>query len=223
MNLKKILQKSWNVANALFAIASGILTDLFYDLITEAHIEGELDGNKIKLEFIDSYPLWIQLIFVFITFLIIWFLLSFILPLIYNCIYSSIPHNIPTISANEAYSVYCNCKEELEDLYNKITNNTNTELSAVYFTKTCMIFQKIKKVFCSKKEINHKIVKKTFRKNNSINIIDTHISDYEYNAILKLLSEMLTTTYDNIVTKTDLLNSDYKKVSEQIGKMHVNE
>lgn len=232
MKNNDIFRNRNKIASALTAVASGMLTDLIYDIIAAEYFEGQIIDGTIQIIKISQYNTFEKICLIIILFSFSWVLLSYCIPLISYFINLFRHYNIPKIDSEKLLNTYKECKEKIIELQERTQNAINTNNSyIIIFSDISLLIIRLHKLFCSGKEQNKNIIKASFRSNSTVNDIDIRISLYEYIAIIDVSQNILQLSYKKMpLNIRELLDKDYinicycindlKQIPEELNLFH---
>lgn len=219
MNNKGFLKDKVEIARTLSAVVAGMLTDLLYDMLADEHFEGQILDGVIQINRISEYTTLQRIGIISVLFLALWVFFSYIVPLMSYCLYSLWHHNKPRINNKEVLNTYTECKEKIFILRERAQNmvKENDCACVVIFCDVCLLIGKLYNVFCSGKEQNERVIRNIFRTGSTVNDMNNRLSSYEYLAIIDIIQNTLTLSYNNASQEPGgLLESDYNNMVSRL-------
>ena len=87
----------------------------------------------------------------------------------------------------------------------------------VIFCDVCLLIGKLYDVFCSGKEQNERVIRNIFRTGSTVNDMNNRLSSYEYLAIIDIIQNTLTLSYNNASQEPGgLFESDYNNMVSRL-------
>lgn len=219
MIIKKLFPDN-NIQNALFAVASSILTSILCDEFTDGNYVIQQTAEQIKIIQIREHNFVMQIFFIIGIYLIIWCLITLLVPRIFHFLSRFRYPKIKNYSKKMVVSHYKETKHSILKLHGVICNEgkeNDISYITLYTEELSCIINKMYATFCSPKEYNRKVIKSSFRKGVSINDIGLFISPYEYYALIEEIKKLLDICLSN---NTDPISQlDYEKLQARINKL----
>lgn len=197
------------IANSLFAIASGVLTNTIYDELCTSYFEQNIIDDRIIFIELNKLSLFSQVFIIILMFLSIWFVLAVLLPEIYLIVKRKIQFRQHRLYTNkEIINVYNQVKENTLNLMNKYNllqsnSNGNSYDSLMIASDIFNCVNELYIVFNGKSKIQKNTIHSVFRNGVTVNDINKKISIYEYIATLDNIRFLLDAICNNPQSETD--------------------
>ena len=221
INAEKMYNRLNKITISLISIASGILTNILYDILAEKHYCGILSKYNIRIIEMSKFSLIEQLILIFLIFITIWIILSFFIPVLIKIINSTKFHDKPLYSRSRMINEYILLKTSIikaqEDIDNlKLSNENYT----IIFYDICSAVMKFYRIFNNGNLSNKRIVETIFKQNNSsIKNVINKIPLYEYLSILNISQSLLKKCTTKIISNHEGLKKDYSEINIYIEEL----
>lgn len=192
MKLKGFLREN-RVWSALSAVASSVLTDLFYDEISATSYSVIMQGAEPLIVEVDAYPLISKLLIIAGVFLSIWLTIGILFPLIVGFVKTRCYKRVKIYSSESICKLY---KEETNNVLlitEAVTNfeHPNAFAATLYISRLMSVVNNLYVIFCSPKSSTRRSITASFRNGGSLDNIDNRISVYEYEELLNEIERLL--------------------------------
>lgn len=131
---------------AVFAAASGVLTELICHSLFETKYSIEIDKNGITLTPVENYSVQGKVLLIFLLFFFIWLCLSFLLPRIQKALLSLCRVKRPVYSKQEIIKTYYTAKNDFAAISQSI--NSGVTSPEIYWEDLMRCINSLYVVFC---------------------------------------------------------------------------
>lgn len=209
------MKKENKLFEALFAIASGILTEIIYSEISISRYEKKIIDGVETIEEISRYTALTKIGIILLLFFVIWIILSFVLPRIKYIFKTAIPKKKPTYNTKEIIGIFYNTKQTVQNISFVLNNNfSKISFATLYLNDLVNCINKLHVVFCSKNKKQKKTVNFLLYNSLSVNTNGQFISKFEYLTLISII--------DNLFNECTMLDNNDKK-SFELHENDINE
>lgn len=208
------------IANSLFAIVSGILTNTIYNELCTSYFKQNITEDGIIFIEVNKLSLFEQVSIIILMFSFIWLVLAVLFPEIYLILKRKIQFRQHRLYTNkEIVNVYNRVKKDVLnsiDKYNLLQSNCFEDNydSLMIASDIFSCINDLYIVFNGKSKIQKNTIHSVFRNGTTVNDINKKISIYEYEATLKNISILL-----NHISDNTQLQGDYEKITKRLDEL----
>lgn len=193
MNKKKNIE---SFSYEILSIAAGLLTNLFYDEISDGNYKVQQVGQDVLIQQVNSYGVCQRILFIVLSFAIIWGLLVGFIWLS-RCVWNRVKyHKKKLITCDTIVSTFMEAKRTLLEIECAIDEKKQQSIMGsstfilLYASEIGRCITDLHRVFCGSSDRQKRIVKASFRTGDSCDFKE-RISPYEFIEVIIMCETLL--------------------------------
>ena len=210
----KFWEKLWM---AISAVASGILTSLLYDQLANSHFEIIMQEGKTLLVPVSNRTFAFQFAIISGIFLISWLIISMIIPFAIYMFERISYKRVQYLRPNEVITSFRKIKKEVIYISEKLNRINQSDVVILYAEDIVSLILRLYKTFYTENRQLRMPVTSIFRMENTLVNVGREISPYDYNALLKVLNQLLRLV--NQSRNSEILQRDYIKSKKLLSEL----
>ena len=209
---------------AIYAMASGILTDMLFEFLAESTYIGRYDAGRIEVVADGKYPPLQVILLAMGVFFLIWVTLGIVVPKLLNVIYRLSFKSIKKHRRTDVLQTYSSVRNNVVDIEDMLsmTEFDNQCLNTFIFVDLVKAIKKLADVFVAANGNPRLFQRSFFRTGKVMDDIDRYVSPYEFRALVVELERLVNWVYERC-SHENSIEGDYRNALERLRtlkKMH---